>query len=97
MTATWYGVPSTEGKMTASGRPFTRHDPHAIAAPKRFALGSWLEVTSQDTGDVMYVLVIDRCPKDSVIDFTRAGADQMGILKEGSVKVSVRFVGWQPV
>jgi rare lipoprotein A len=90
--ATWYGS-SFAGKKTANGERF---DPHAMtAAHRKLPFGTWVEVRRVDTGSAVRVRINDRGPygdDSKVIDLSRAAAEQIGLVKDGFVRVEVRVV-----
>ena len=84
--ATWYGD-ELGGARTASGAKF---DPDAFTAAHRsLPLGSFVEVTSLDTGRTILVQVNDRGPSDRglLIDLSRASAQSLGISGRAGVRV----------
>lgn len=89
--ASWYGSELGNGR-TASGQPF---NPRAItAAHPNLPMGSFLEVTSLDTGKTILVIVTDRGPSspDRLIDLSRGAAELLGIDRAGIAAVRVRIV-----
>jgi rare lipoprotein A len=91
-TATWYGD-KFAGKKTTSGERF---DPRAmVAAHNRLPFGTWVEVRRIDTGATIRVRIIDRGPHGDphkVIDLSRAAAERIGIVHDGSARVELRIV-----
>ena len=84
--ATWYGAESG-GKPTASGAKF---DPAAFTAAHRtLPLGSYVEVTSLDTGRTVLVLINDRGPSTPglMIDLSQAAAKAIGVTGRKAVRV----------
>lgn len=84
--AGWYGDEMGGGR-TASGQPF---NPDAITAAHRtLPLGSFVEITSLDTGRTIIALVNDRGPvgPDREIDLSRGAAQQLGLNGSGPVRV----------
>ena len=90
--ATWYG-PGFEGRRTASGEVFRGTE--ATAAHRTLRMGSIIEVTNLDTGDTARLRVNDRGPfhRGRILDVSREGARQLGLLRSGSARVRVRYVG----
>lgn len=90
--ATWYG-PGFEGRRTASGEPFD--GTLAAAAHRTLRMGSIIEVTNLDNGQTARLRVNDRGPfhRGRILDVTREGARQLGMLGRGSARVRVRYVG----
>jgi rare lipoprotein A len=86
--ASWYG-PGFEGRPTASGEPF---DPGEMtAAHQTLPLGAEVEVTHQETGESVRVVVNDRGPyvDGRVIDLSEAAAEELDIKEEGVAPVTV--------
>jgi rare lipoprotein A len=84
--ATWYGG-EYRGSRTASGVPF---DPSAFTAAHRtLPLGSYIEVTSLDTGRTVLVKVIDRGPftPGLQIDLSQAAAQAIGVKSRAAVRI----------
>lgn len=90
--ATWYG-PGFEGRRTASGEPF--NGAIAAAAHRTLRMGSIVEVTNLETGQSARLRINDRGPfhRGRILDVTREGARQLGLLGRGSARVRVRYVG----
>lgn len=90
--ASWYG-PGFDGRMTASGE---RYDMHALTAAHRtLPFGTIVEVTRED-GRSVRVRINDRGPfgkSSRIIDLSRAAAAQLGMLRDGVVRVTVRVIG----
>ncbi len=85
--ATWYGSELGDNARTASGTPF---NPQAFTAANRtLPLGSYVEVTSLQSGRTILVLVNDRGPRDPglLIDLSQAAAQALGIDGRGAVRV----------
>lgn len=84
--ATWYGN-ELAGNRTASGTPF---DPRAFTAAHRtLPIGSYVEVTSLETGKTVLVLVNDRGPFTSglLIDLSQAAAQAIGVTSRKAVRI----------
>lgn len=84
--ATWYGS-ELAGNRTASGAPF---NPQGFTAAHRtLPLGSFVEVTSLDTGRTILVQVNDRGPQQPglLIDLSQGAAQALGIKGRGAVRV----------
>ena len=93
--ASWYG-PGFHGKLTANGE---RYDMHSMtAAHKLLPFGTKLKVTNKSNGRSIVVRVNDRGPfvADRVIDLTRTGAEQIGMLAKGTAPVVLESVGTVP-
>jgi len=84
--ATWYGD-EVGAARTASGAKF---DPNAFTAAHRtLPMGSFVEVTSLQTGRTILVQVNDRGPSDRglLIDLSHAVAQSLGISGRAAVRV----------
>ena len=84
--ATWYGT-EMSGNRTASGTPF---DPQAFTAAHRtLPIGSYVEVTSLDTGRTVLVLINDRGPftPGLAIDLSQAAARAIGVRSRQPVRI----------
>jgi rare lipoprotein A len=90
--ASWYG-PGFEGRRTASGEVF--NGAQATAAHRTLRMGSIIEVTNLDSGQTARLRVNDRGPFHSnrILDVSREGARQLGLLGRGSGRVRVRYAG----
>jgi rare lipoprotein A len=86
---TWY----KSGHKTASGEPF---DPRAMTAAHRtLPFGTWVEVRRLDTGRTVRVRINDRGPfgkRGRILDLSRAAAEQLDIIREGTARVQLRIV-----
>lgn len=84
--ATWYGS-ELAGNRTASGAPF---DPRAFTAAHRtLPIGSYVEVTSLDTGRTVLVQINDRGPftPGLLIDLSQAAARAIGVDSRKPVRI----------
>ncbi len=89
--ASWYGE-EVSGNRTASGEMF---DAKAITAAHRtLPLGSFVEVTSLETGRAILVRITDRGPgrRDRIIDLSRGAARLLGTDRRPVSRVRVRAV-----
>lgn len=89
--ASWYGEELT-GNRTASGEAF---DPGAMTAAHRtLPLGSFVEVTSVETGRSILVRINDRGPgrRDRMIDLSRAAAHLLGTDRRQVAAVRIRAI-----
>jgi rare lipoprotein A len=89
--ASWYGEELT-GNRTASGEAF---DPDAMTAAHRtLPLGSFVEVTSLETGRSILVRINDHGPgrRDRVIDLSRAAAHLLGTDRRQVAAVRIRAI-----
>lgn len=89
--SSWYGEELT-GNRTASGERF---DPAGMTAAHRtLPLGSFVEVTSVETGRSIVVRINDRGPgrRDRLIDLSRAAAQLLGIDRSAIAHVRVRAI-----
>ena len=84
--ATWYGA-ELAGNRTASGAPF---DPRAFTAAHRtLPIGSYVEVTSLDSGLTVLVQINDRGPftPGLLIDLSQAAARAIGVTGRKPVRI----------
>jgi rare lipoprotein A len=81
-----------EGRKTASGERF-RHK-RFTAAHRTLPFGTWLEVTSIETGKSIRLKVNDRGPYSGgfVLDLTRAAARALGVDVARDRRVTMRIV-----
>jgi rare lipoprotein A len=89
--ASWYGE-EVDGNRTASGEIF---DAGAITAAHRtLPLGSFVEVTSVETGRSILVRINDRGPgrRDRIIDLSRGAARLLGTDRRPVAAVRVRAI-----
>jgi rare lipoprotein A len=87
-----YYAHQLHGKPTASGEPY---DPQAFTGAHRtLPFGTRVEVLRPGTGRAVTIRINDRGPfvKGRIIDLSYAAARQLGMLREGVVKVQVRVV-----
>ena len=84
--ASWYG-PELVGHLTALGTPF--NPAGFTAAHRTLPLGSYVEVTSLDTGRTILVEINDRGPHqtDLLIDLAQGAANQLGVSTRSAVRV----------
>lgn len=91
-TASYY-ADSLAGRSTASGEPY---DPKAMTAAHRtLPFGTMVEVT-RDDGRKVVVRINDRGPfgkKKRIIDLSRRAAEELGMVRAGVAKVTVRVIG----
>jgi rare lipoprotein A len=65
------------------------------AAHRSLPFGTWVEVTSVDTGERVRVRITDRGPfghPERIIDLSRAAAEKLGTRSRGVARVTVRVV-----
>ncbi|MFU8856955.1 MAG: septal ring lytic transglycosylase RlpA family protein [Deferrisomatales bacterium] len=86
--ASWYG-PGFHGRRTSSGETYDMHA--RTAAHKLLPLGTTVRVTRLDDGRQVTARINDRGPfvKGRVIDLSYALARELGMLREGVVRVRV--------
>lgn len=86
--ASWYG-PNFHGKKTANGEMFNTND--FTAAHKTLPFGSIVKVISLENNEEAIVRINDRGPfkKDRIIDLSKAAADKLGVLKNGTMNVKL--------
>lgn len=90
--ATYY-ADSLSGNKTANGE---RYDPNEYTAAHRsLPFGTIVEVERKD-GRKVRVRINDRGPfgdKTRVIDLSRRAAEDLGVIKDGVIKVTIRLIG----
>ena len=93
--ASWYGK-DFHGKLTASGEVYDMHG--MTAAHKLLPFGTMVRVTRLDNGRSIIVRINDRGPfvENRIIDLTRSGAEQLGMIQTGTARVRVESVGAVP-
>ena len=81
-----------QGKPTASGELYSKTK--LTGAHKTFPFGSSVKVTRLDNNKSVIVKINDRGPFISgrVIELSKAAADQIGLLNDGSAKVKLELV-----
>lgn len=91
----FYG--SESGRITANGERFipnSRHGQHTCAS-WNFRFGTRLQVTDHATGKTVVCRVNDRGPArwtGADLDLSRGGAAELGILRRGRARVSIRVL-----
>lgn len=93
--ASWYG-PGFHGNKTANGE---RYDMYALTAAHRtLPLGSVAVVHSLTSGHHVKVRINDRGPfaKGRILDLSLAGARALGMTGNGTDRVELRIVGYEP-
>lgn len=94
--ASWYDYPR-QARRTASGEWF---DARALSAAHRtLPLPCLVEVTDLENGRRISVRVNDRGPflRSRLIDLSPAAADRLGMTRQGTARVRVRFLGPAPM
>ncbi|MBM3617679.1 MAG: septal ring lytic transglycosylase RlpA family protein [Alphaproteobacteria bacterium] len=89
--ASWYG-PGFHGRATANGDKF---DQHAMTAAHRtLPMPSVVEVTNLENGKKAVLTVNDRGPfsKERIIDLSKAAADKLGVISNGTARVRVKYL-----
>ncbi len=90
--ASWYGK-DFHGRLTANGEVY---DMHALsAAHPTLPLPSLAEVTNTRTGRRVVVRVNDRGPfaRGRIIDLSHRAAQVLGLVRNGTGEVHVRYLG----
>jgi rare lipoprotein A len=82
------------GRKTANGERYDRR--RLTAAHPRYPFGTWLRVTSLDTGRDVVVRVNDRGPSrgNRAVDLSYAAASQLGMLRAGITGVRLEVIDW---
>ena len=83
---------SLQGRRTASGQPYDRHQ--LTAAHRSLPFGSRVRVTNLDNGRTLVLEVNDRGPfrKGRVIDVSERAARELGFYRAGTARVRVEEV-----
>lgn len=91
-TASWYGR-KFHGKKTANGEIFNMHA--MTAAHPTLTLPAEVRVTNLSNNRSVVLRVNDRGPfkRDRIIDVSRAAAEKLGFLNQGTAKVRVEYLG----
>jgi len=88
--ASWYGK-QFHGRKTADGDRFSQHE--MTAAHRTLPLGTKVMVENPETGKQVEVKINDRGPyaqpQRRIIDLSRAAADSIGIVQDGTKRVRV--------
>jgi len=88
--ASWYGK-QFHGRKTADGERFSQDE--MTAAHRTLPLGTKVMVENQETGQQVEVKINDRGPyvqpQRRIIDLSRAAADSIGIVQDGTKRVRV--------
>ena len=89
--ASWYGR-EEQGKLTADGERFDRHD--LTAASRKLPFDSVVRVTNEENGRSVDVRINDRGPfvKGRVLDLSEAAADKIGMQKTGTAPVKIEAI-----
>lgn len=89
--ASWYG-PGFHGEPTAQGELFNMHA--LTAAHRSLPLGTRVRVTNLENGRSVVVRINDRGPykRGVIIDLSRRAASQIGMIRDGRVRVEVATV-----
>lgn len=92
--ASWYG-PGFHGKKTATGEIYDQHG--LTAAHPTLPLPSIVRVTNLENGKSALIRVNDRGPfaKNRIIDLSKASADKLGVIGNGTARVRVQFMDQQ--
>ncbi len=89
--ASYYGK-KFHGKKMANGKPFNMYA--FTCAHPTLPFGTKVKVTNLENGKWVIVTVTDRGPyvKNRIIDLSYAAAKEIGMIKDGVVKVKVEVV-----
>lgn len=93
--ASWYGK-DFHGKKTANGETYDMYG--MTAAHKLLPFGTKVRVTNKENGKSIVVRINDRGPfvSNRVIDLTRTGAEQIGMIAKGTAPVLLETTGSTP-
>jgi rare lipoprotein A len=89
--ASWYGR-EEQGKPTASGEVFDRHE--FTAASRHLPFNTIVRVTNENNGRSVKVRINDRGPfvKSRVLDLSEAAADTLDMKTSGTAPVKIEVV-----
>lgn len=92
MVTSWYGE-ELQGHLMANGKPFRAEDPTTVAH-KELPLGTRLEISNPNNDCKITATVRDRGPyvAGRNLDLSRAGAEKLGVKKEGVVTLLVKVL-----
>lgn len=86
------------GRKTAYGKIYIPH--HLVAAHPSYPYGSLVRVTNLTNNRQVEVRIIDRGPsraqrkKGTIIDLSRAAAEQLRMVRKGRVQVRLEVLQW---
>lgn len=91
-----YYADKYHGRKTASGEIYDKYK--FTAAHRTLDFGTRVRVTRLDNGRSVEVTVNDRGPftEGRIIDVSRAAAEQLGLVRDGEVRVKVDVIGGSP-
>ena len=94
--ASWYGR-DFHGRLTANGEVYDIDG--LSAAHPTLPLPSFVRVTNLDSNRSILVRVNDRGPfkPGRIIDLSKRAAHELGFLRQGTVRVNVRYLGPAPL
>ncbi len=89
--ASWYG-PGFHGKKAASGEKYNQNK--LTAAHKILPMNTWVRVKNLENNRTVVVRINDRGPykKNRIIDLTRRAATDLGFVKQGTARVSIKIL-----
>jgi rare lipoprotein A (peptidoglycan hydrolase) len=89
--ASWYGS-EEQGKLTANGEHFDRHE--LTAASRKLPFNTVVRVTNENNGRSVDVRINDRGPyaKGRVLDLSEAAADRLNMQTSGTAPVKIEVV-----
>ena len=93
--ASWYGS-EEQGKLTANGEHFDRHD--FTAASRHLPFNTIVRVTNEDNGRSVQVRINDRGPfvHGRILDLSEAAANSLDMQKSGTAPVKIQVVEPSP-
>lgn len=94
--ASWYG-PDFHGKLTSNGETYNMRA--KTAAHKTYPMNTVVKVTNKNNGLSTVVRINDRGPfvEGRVIDLSQAAAQEIDMLKAGTVPVSLEVLGFNGI
>ena len=90
--------PSFHGNLTAWGKVYNEKE--MVAAHPYYPFGTTVRVTNLANNRNVEIIIIDRGPskkhqkKGGIIDVSRGAAQELGMLRQGKVRVRVEVLEW---
>jgi rare lipoprotein A len=82
------------GRLTANGERYNKRE--LTAAHLEYPFGTYVRVTSVDSGNSVIVRINDRGPhiRSRIIDLSRAAAEELDMIHDGLATVRVEVLAW---
>jgi rare lipoprotein A (peptidoglycan hydrolase) len=90
--ASWYGG-NFHGKKSSDGSRYNKEE--FTAAHKTLPFGTLVKVRNLNNGKICVVKITDRGPfvRGRILDLSKAGAKEIGVISSGIAKVQIEVVG----